>query len=202
LKERFNRDFWDGRRRIYALALDGRKRKVVPPASNMGHLLWSGIVDDEHAESVVRRLLQDDLFSGWGIRTLSTRSEAYSPLRYHLGTVWPHDTAICAEGMRRYGFRDEASRVTLALLEAASVFEHRLPECFGGFERDQTDLTVEYPGALRPQAWSAAAPLSCLRTFLGLDVVRGKLRSRPSVPDRAASLTLRGVRVRGAEVDV
>jgi glycogen debranching enzyme len=202
LKKRFNEDFWDGRGRIYALALDGRKRKVVPPASNMGHLLWSGIVDDERAELVVRRLLQEDLFSGWGIRTLSTRSAAYSPLRYHLGTVWPHDTAICADGMRRYGFREEASRVALALLEAAVPFEQRLPECFAGFQRDETDLTVEYPGALRPQAWAAAAPLSCLRTILGLDVVRGRLRSRPTVPDRIAPLTLRGISVRGKEVDV
>jgi glycogen debranching enzyme len=202
LKKRFNDDFWDGRRRIYALALDGRKRKVAPPASNMGHLLWSGIVDDDRAELVVRRLLQKDLFSGWGIRTLSTRSEAYSPLRYHLGTVWPHDTAICAEGMRRYGFREEASRLALALLEASMAFEQRLPECFAGFQRDETDLTVEYPGALRPQAWAAAAPLSCLRTMLGLDVVGGRLRSRATVPDRLFPLTLRGIRVRGKEVNV
>ena len=202
LKQRFNDDFWDGRRRLYALALDGRKEKVVPPASNMGHLLWSGIVDEDRAESVVRHLLRDDLFSGWGIRTLSTRSDAYSPLRYHLGTVWPHDTAICAEGMRRYGFRDEASRVAVALLEAAAAFEHRLPECFAGFERDETGLTVEYPGALRPQAWSAAAVLSCLRTFLGLDVVRGELRSRPAVPERLSPLALRRLRVRGEDVDV
>jgi glycogen debranching enzyme len=168
----------------------------------MGHLLWSGIVDDDRAELVVRRLLQKDLFSGWGIRTLSTRSEAYSPLRYHLGTVWPHDTAICAEGMRRYGFREEASRLALALLEASMAFEQRLPECFAGFQRDETDLTVEYPGALRPQAWAAAAPLSCLRTMLGLDVVGGRLRSRATVPDRLFPLTLRGIRVRGKEVNV
>jgi glycogen debranching enzyme len=202
LQERFNRDFWDARRRAYVLALDGEKKKVSPAASNMGHLLFSGIVDDKRAESVVRRLLRPDLFSGWGIRTVSTETAAYSPLRYHQGTVWPHDTAICAEGVRRYGFRDEASRVALALMEAAVAFEHRLPECFAGFARDETNVTVQYPSALRPQAWSAAAPLSCLRTFLGLDVVRGRLRVRPYLPERLGRLRLRGVHVRGKEVDV
>jgi glycogen debranching enzyme len=202
LKERFNRDFWDGRKRHYVLALDAQKRKVSPPASNMGHLLFSGIVDDERAESVVRRLLRPDLFSGWGIRTVSTETAAYSPLRYHQGTVWPHDTAICAEGMRRYGFRDEATQVAFALLEAAESFEHRLPECFAGLARDETGTTVEYPAALRPQAWSAAAPLSCLRTILGLDVERERLRRSPHLPEKLERLRLRGVHVRGKRVDV
>jgi glycogen debranching enzyme len=202
LKQRFNEDFWDARRRHYALALDGSKRLVSPPASNMGHLLFSGIVDDERAAAVVKRLLRSDLFSGWGVRTVSTETRTYSPLRYHQGTVWPHDTAICAEGMRRYGFREEASRVALALLEASVAFEHRLPECFAGFTRDETGLIVEYPGALRPQAWSAAAPLSCLRTILGLDVVGGRLRRKPVLPKRLTRLRLRRVSVRGKQVDV
>jgi glycogen debranching enzyme len=202
LKERFNRDFWDARGRRYVLALDAAKKKVDPPASNMGHLLFCGIVDDDRAEAVVRRLLRKDLFSGWGIRTVSSDAKSYSPLRYHQGTVWPHDTAVCAEGMRRYGFRSEASQLALALIEAANTFDHRLPECFAGFPRDKTGATVEYPGALRPQAWAAAAPLSCLRTFLGLDVVKGKLRARRSVPERIGRLKLRGVHVRGARVDV
>jgi glycogen debranching enzyme len=202
LKQRFNEDFWDARRRHYALALDGSKRPVSPPASNMGHLLFSGIVDDDRAGAVVRRLLRPDLFSGWGIRTVSTETAAYSPLRYHQGTVWPHDTAICAEGMRRYGFRKEATRVAFALLEAAAAFENRLPECFAGFARDETCVMVEYPGALRPQAWSAAAPLSCLRTILGLDVSGGRLRRSPVLPDGLARLRLHGVHVHGKQVDV
>jgi glycogen debranching enzyme len=202
LKERFNRDFWDGRRRHYALALDARKRKVSPPASNMGHLLFSGIVDDERAESVVSRLLRSDLFNGWGIRTVSSDTTAYSPLRYHQGTVWPHDTAICAEGMRRYGFRDDATKLACALLEAAERFQNRLPECFAGFSRDETNTIVEYPAALRPQAWSAAAPLLCLRTILGLDVERDRLKRSPHLPDRIGHLRLRGIQVRGGRVDV
>ena len=201
LKEQFNRDFWDARGRRYVLALDGAKKKVDPPASNMGHLLFSGIVDDERAEAVVRRLLRKDLFSGWGIRTVSTDVSSYSPLRYHQGTVWPHDTAVCAEGMRRYGFREEASRVAVSMIHAAVRFRHRLPECFAGLPRDKTEVIVEYPGALRPQAWAAATPLSCLRTFLGLDVVNGKLRVRRSLPERIEQLDLKGIHVRGKRVD-
>ena len=202
LKEQFNRDFWDARTRRYALALDAAKKKVDPPASNMGHLLFTGIVDEDRARTVVRRLMRDDLFSGWGIRTVSTEATSYSPLRYHQGTVWPHDTAICAEGMRRYGFRAEASRLALALLEAAVTFRHRLPECFAGFPRDGTNVTIQYPGALRPQAWAAAAPFSCLRTFLGLDVVNGKLRVRRELPGKPTRLELKRVEVRGTRVDV
>jgi hypothetical protein len=128
----------------------------------------------------VRRLLRKDLFSGWGIRSLSAENPGYDPLGYHVGCVWPHDTAIAAEGMRRYGFRDEASRLARALLEAATAFEHRLPEVFSGRERDHTDVPVPYPDALAPQAWAAAAPLLALRTLLGLDVVGRKLRSTPA----------------------
>ena len=133
---------------------------------------------------------------------MSTDVSSYSPLRYHQGTVWPHDTAVCAEGMRRYGFREEASHVAISMIHAAVRFRHRLPECFAGLPRDKTEVIVQYPGALRPQAWAAAAPLSCLRTFLGLDVVNGKLRVRRSVPERIGRLELKGVHMRGKRVDV
>jgi glycogen debranching enzyme len=201
LKRRFNRDFWDSRRRQYVLALDGEKRRVDATASNMGHLLWSGIVEERRAQSVVRRLLRKDLFSGWGIRSLSAETPCYDRLGYHIGCVWPFDTALAAEGMRRYGFRAEASRVAKCLLDAAAAFEHRLPELFSGFERDETGVPVPYPDALVPQAWSAGAPLLALRTILGLDVVGGKLRARPELPDGLARVRLRGVRVRGRRVD-
>src|SRR5919108_1894504 len=202
LRERFDEVFWLGRRRFYALALDGRKRPVDALTSNVGHLLWSGIVPKERAEILVRRLLGKDMFSGWGIRTMSARERPYSPLRYHDGTVWPHDTAIVAEGMRGYGYRDEASRVAHALLDAARQLGHRLPEVFAGFERDGADVPVQYPGAMTPQAWSAAAPLLALRTLLGLDVVDGELRARPKLPDDLRALRLRGVPFRGGTRDV
>ncbi|MEX2203369.1 MAG: hypothetical protein WD965_04715, partial [Actinomycetota bacterium] len=137
-----------------------------------------------------------------GIRTMSSADAGYSPIEYHNGTVWPHDTAIVAEGMRRYGFASEAGVLALALIEAAEVFEHRLPEVFAGFPRERTQMPVEYPTASRPQAWSAAAPLLVLRTVLGLDVDDGRLRSTAEPPSAFGELRLRGVPVRGGREDV
>jgi len=197
LRDRFNRDFWDDELGYYVLALEGRKHRVDAIASNAGHLLWSGIVPKNRARLIADRLLRDDLFSGWGIRCLSSEMRGYSPLEYHAGTVWPHDSAICAEGMRRYGLREHAGRVCAAVIEAAVAFEHRLPEVFAGFGRDETDIPVPYPDALAPQAWSAGAPLLALRTLLGLDVVGGRLRSRPRVPKQLGQIALRRIPVRG-----
>jgi glycogen debranching enzyme len=179
------------------LALDGAKRQVDAVTSNPGHLLWSGIVPRNRARAVAERLLRDDLFSGWGIRCLSSEMRGYNPLEYHAGTVWPHDSAICAEGMRRYGLRREAGIVCKAVLDAAVAFDHRLPELFAGFERDETNIPVPYPDALAPQAWSAGAPLLALRTLLGLDVVDGKLRSSPRIPRELDEVRLRRIPVRG-----
>jgi glycogen debranching enzyme len=201
LKRRFNRDYWVKGRRHYALALDAEKRQVDAMTSNTGHLLWSGIVDGRRAAGVVRRLLREDMFSGWGVRTLSADDEPYNPLEYHNGTVWPHDTAIAAEGMRRYGFRDEAAKLCEALLDASEALGYQLPEVFAGFARDETNVPIEYPGALKPQSWAAGAPLLALRTLLGVDVENGKLLSAPHVPAGYGELRLRGVSFRGKQVD-
>jgi glycogen debranching enzyme len=141
------------------------------------------------------------MFSGWGIRSMSSNEAAYNPLEYHNGTVWPHDTAICAEGMRRYGFREEAGTVCVALLEAAERFSNQLPEVFAGFARDQSGVPVEYPDALKPQSWAAAAPLLALRTLLGLDIVDDRVRSLPHVPEKLGKLRLRHVGARGTYFD-
>jgi glycogen debranching enzyme len=202
LKKRFNRDFWVAGRSHYALALDRGKQQVDSMTSNTGHLLWSGIVEDRRAGGVVRRLLRPDMFTGWGIRSLSAADAGYNPLMYHNGTVWPHDTAICAAGMRRYGFDDEAAVVCTAVLDAAERFTHQLPEVFAGFARDRSEVPVEYPGALKPQAWAAGAPLLALRTLLGLDVVDGELVSRPHLPEELGSLRLRRIGFRGRYEDV
>jgi glycogen debranching enzyme len=130
---------------------------------------------------------------------MSQRDGGYNPLSYHCGSVWPHDTAICAEGMRRYGFADEASKVADALLDAAEAFSNQLPEVFAGFERDAARMPVEYPGALKPQSWAAGAPLQLIRTVLGLDAVDGRLRSKPCLPRTVERLGLRKVRVHGTE---
>ncbi|MEJ7697186.1 MAG: hypothetical protein WKF78_11345 [Candidatus Limnocylindrales bacterium] len=183
-----DRDFWLDDRGHYALALDRDKRPVDALTSNIGHLLWSGIVPPERAPALRDRLMAADMFSGWGIRTMSSRDAGYNPIEYHDGTVWPHDTAIIAEGLRRYGFREDAGRLAWALFEAAEAFEYRLPEVFAGFDREATTVAVEYPTASRPQAWASAAPLLAIRTLLGLDAEDGAIGSDAS-RSRARSVT-------------
>src|SRR5215472_16996914 len=182
LKERFNRDFWIPEKQFFALALDGQKRKVDSLTSNIGHLLWSGIVDEDKAEVCARHLVGPHLFSGWGVRTMADNEAGYNPIGYHVGTVWPFDNSMVALGLRNYGFKKEAAQVALANLEAAKYFEYRLPEAFAGYDKAQTEFPVEYPTACSPQAWSAGAPLLFLRTLLGLEPVGNRLLVDPAVP--------------------
>ncbi|HXJ22847.1 MAG TPA: glycogen debranching N-terminal domain-containing protein [Polyangia bacterium] len=182
LKQRFNRDFWIDDRSFFALALDGQKRKVDSLTSNIGHLLWSGIADKEKADLCVKHLMSDELFSGWGIRTMASSEGSYNPIGYHVGTVWPHDSSFIAWGLRRYGYRAEAARICRAVLEAADLFEGRLPEAFGGYPRSKTGYPVEYPTACSPQAWATGAPLLLIRTLLGLDSDGKHLIVDPAIP--------------------
>jgi glycogen debranching enzyme len=182
LRSAFDEAFWIRDRGHYALALDGEKRQVDALTSNVGHLLWSGILPRERAAATITRLTSRELFTGWGVRTMAAGEGGYNPLEYHNGTVWPHDTALIAEGMRRYGYRDEASILAVALLEAADAFDGRLPELFAGFDRSDTSFPIEYPDASRPQAFAAGATLLALRTLLGLDARGGELVSDPHVP--------------------
>ena len=188
LKRRFNEDFWLPERNCFALALDGHKRKVDSLTSNIGHLLWSGIADEEKAKHCAAHLMGDALFSGWGVRTMALGEGAYNPIGYHVGTVWPHDNAFIAWGLRRYGFDAEAARVVYAMMEAAEFFNHRLPEAFAGAERGVTRFPVEYPTACSPQAWASGAPLLFIRTLLGLEFERREPdhRSGAATHDRAA----------------
>jgi len=191
LKHRFDRDFWMDDRKYYALALDGKGRKVDSIASNAGHLLWSGIVPMEKARYIVETLLGDGLFSGWGIRTMAEGEGGYDPLSYHNGSVWPHDNAIIAEGLRRHGFHEEAKRVATAIFEAAAHFGHRLPEVFAGHRREEGHPPVELPRSCIPQAWAAASAVSLVRTMLGVepDSEGGEIS--------AAATTSSGVRLSG-----
>ena len=195
LRERFNRDYWIEARGHYAIALDGQKHQVDAMSSNVGHLLWSGIVPEERAARLVDRLMSAEMFTGWGIRTMSANDAGYNPIEYHDGTVWPHDTAFVAEGMRRYGHREQASHLALMLIQAAEAFEYRLPEVFAGFPREETGAPVEYPTASRPQAWAAGAPLLALRTALGLDVVHGELRIEPHLSEGWGRVRLENIAV-------
>jgi glycogen debranching enzyme len=191
LRDEFHEAFWIGERGHHALALDGKKRQVDSLTSNIGHLLWSGIVSPDLAAAAVTRLTSGELFSGWGIRTMAAGEAGYNPLEYHNGTVWPHDTALIAEGTRRYGYREDASRLAVALLEAAAALGGRLPELFAGFDRSDTAFPVQYPGASCPQAFAAGASLLALRTLLGLDVRGGQLVSEPHLPDHIGTIELR-----------
>src|SRR5512132_496024 len=183
LKRRFNRDFWIEEGQFFALALDGDKHQVDSLTSNTGHLLWSGIVEDDKIEACVRHLLGERLFSGWGVRTMAEGDAGYNPIGYHVGTVWPHDNSIIAWGLRRCGYRAEAAQLALAMLEAATAFRGRLPEAFAGYPRALTGWPVEYPTACSPQAWASAAPLLLCRTLLGLEPVGGRLLVDPALPD-------------------
>jgi glycogen debranching enzyme len=193
LFERFNRVFWDEVSGFYAYALDGEKRKVLTVASNPGHCLWSGIVAPDHAARVVARLMQPDMWSGWGIRTLSAGNPAYNPHSYQNGSVWPHDNAIIAMGFRRYGFAEEAGRIARDVSRAASYFtQHQMPELYAGLEREPTNFPVQYVGANVPQAWAAGSAFSLLQTIIGFqpDAPRGRLYLDPALPQWLPDLTL------------
>ncbi|MDR2347018.1 MAG: hypothetical protein LBD90_00050, partial [Bifidobacteriaceae bacterium] len=167
IADRLRRDisdrFWLPGADFPALALDGRDRQVDLLASNAGHLLWAGVVDPDQARRVAERLLSPDFFSGWGLRTVASGQAPYSPMSYHNGSVWPHDTALTALGMVRYGMTGHAERLAAGLLEAAQHWVGRLPELFGGFGRDVFPAPVSYPHAAAPQAWAAAATVVAAR---------------------------------------
>jgi glycogen debranching enzyme len=201
LKLRFNRDFWVEGRQFFALALDGDKRQVDSLTSNIGHLLWSGIADEEKALACVRHLMGDRLFSGWGVRTMAEGEGGYNPVGYHVGTVWPHDNSIIAWGLRRYGYRREAAHIALAILEAAQYFHGRLPEAFAGYPRALTSYPVEYPTACSPQAWATGAPLLLLRAMLGMQPIGGQLLVDPAVPRQIERLEILGIPGRWGHVD-
>ncbi|MEX0663220.1 MAG: glycogen debranching N-terminal domain-containing protein [Acidimicrobiia bacterium] len=202
LKVRFNRDFWLDDLGRFAMGLDRDKRPIDTLTSNMGHCLWTGIVDDEKAPLVGKQLLGDDMFSGWGIRTLATGTPRFNPVSYHNGSVWPHDNAICAAGLMRYGLIEEAHRVMEGIVGAAGEFGHRLPELFAGFSRSDYSFPVAYPTSCSPQAWAAASPLLMLRTLLRFepDVRSKRLNLAPALPDWIGSFRLDGVDLMGGQL--
>ena len=204
LKTAFNRDFWLEDRGWYAMALDGDKAPVDALTSNIGHCLWTGIVDEDKAPLVAERLLSPEMFSGWGVRTLATSMAGYNPISYHNGSIWPHDNAIIAAGLMRYGFVEDAQRVVMGLLDAAAKQAYRLPELFAGMGRDEVPFPVSYPSSCSPQAWAAAAPLSFLRTLLRLDpwVPYGKVWVDPVLPQRIGYLRVDRIPLAGSRVTV
>ncbi len=186
------------RSRLLCPGFNGRKRQVDSIGSNVRQCLWSGIVDSEKASQVVERLMAPALFSGWGIRTLSTEMTRYNPLSYHNGSVWPHDTSLITAGMSRYGFAKEAREVVLALIDAGVAFpEHRLPELFAGYPRRELSFPVPYPAANAPQAWASGAVIYLLETFLG--VLPAGERLLQEAQSEGLSISLTGVIYRGSQ---
>ncbi|MEV0806185.1 glycogen debranching N-terminal domain-containing protein [Micromonospora sp. NPDC050200] len=201
LKERFNRDWWVEDGEYYALALDPDGRQCGTLSSNIGHLLWSGIVDQDRAEKIARHLVGPRLFSGWGVRTLAEGEVRYNPIGYHNGTIWPFDNSFIAWGLRRYGFTEEAATIASGILDAANYFNGRLPEAFGGYPREQTKFPVEYPTACSPQAWSTGTPLLLLRTMLGLEPHEGHLAVEPVLPVGMGRIEMLDIPGRWGRVD-
>ncbi len=206
LKTRFHEAFWSDADGFYALALDPDKRPVRSIASNPGHALAVGIVPPESARRVAERLLAPDLFSGWGVRTLSTEHPSYNPWGYHLGTVWPVENATFVLGMKRYGLDEQAERLARAMLEATAYFQDgRLPEVLCGHARDASPLPCAYPGSDSPQAWSASATIQLVQILLGLyPFAPARLLAlvRPRLPEGVDALTVRRLRVGGAVVSI
>jgi glycogen debranching enzyme len=205
LQARFEEDFWCEDLGCYAFGLDPEKRPIRTIASNAGHCLWSGIARPDRAARVVQRFLQPDMWSGWGIRTLSANNPAYNPLSYQRGSVWPHDNGIIAVGFKRYGFAAEAARVFRDISEAASYFvSYRLPELYAGIERRPDTFPVQYPGANVPQAWAAGSVFHLVRAVLGLhaDAPQRRLYVDPTLPPWLPDLTLRKVKVGTATLDL
>jgi glycogen debranching enzyme len=204
LKAAFNERFWLPDRGWFAVGLDREKRPIDALASNMGHCLWSGIVDPDKAAEVARHLMSPEMFSGWGIRTLATTMGAYNPVSYHNGSVWPHDNALIAGGLMRYGYIDEAQRVASAVLDTAAAYHGRLPELLCGFDRSDFPGPVPYPTSCSPQAWAAAAPVHLLRVLLRCDpwIPRGLLWVDPALPPSIGRLRLDNVPLAGGRVSI
>jgi glycogen debranching enzyme len=206
LRDRINADFWLEGEDTYALALDRHKRPCAVATSNAGHLLFCGVPDSGRAERLAARLLRNDFFSGWGIRTVASGQPRYNPMSYHNGSVWPHDNAIIAAGLRRYAHVGGVLQVLGALVEAGLAFEdRRLPELFCGFGRRRGTGPVPYPVACRPQAWAAGSVFLLLEAALGLEIYGADRRvvfRHPQIPPWLAWLEIRNLAVASARIDL
>ncbi|MBV8462048.1 MAG: hypothetical protein JO368_02045 [Acidimicrobiales bacterium] len=204
LKAAFNHDFWLEDKGWFAVGLDADKQPIDSLTSNIGHCLWAGIIDEDKARRVAELMVSPSMFSGWGLRTLSKESGGYNPISYHCGSVWPHDTAIVAAGLARYGFDGAAQQLVFGLLDAAITQGGRLPELFSGLDRSEFGVPVAYPTSCSPQAWAAASPLLCLRTLLRLDpwIPYGKIWLCPRLPESIGYLKVEGIPLAGARVTI
>jgi glycogen debranching enzyme len=205
LFQKFNETFWNEDEGFYAYALDGEKKPVLSIASNPGQCLWSGIVPPDRARRVADRLMKPDMWSGWGIRTLSADHKSFNPFNYQTGAVWPHDNGFIAQGMKRYGFHDETCRVAEAITRAAGYFAmDQMPELYAGTQKDASNFPVQYLGANVPQGWAAGSIFSLLQAMLGFqpDAPNKMLYFDPALPDWMPELSVRDLRVGTLTFDI
>jgi len=205
LFQKFNATFWNETEGFYAYALDSEKRPVLSIASNPGQCLWSGIVPPDRARRVADRLMKPDMWSGWGIRTLSADHTSFNPFNYQTGAVWPHDNGFIAQGMKRYGFHDETCRIAEAITRAAGYFAmDQMPELYAGTQRHDSNFPVQYVGANVPQGWAAGSIFALLQAMLGFqpDAPNKILYVDPALPDWMPQLTVRDLRIASLTFDL
>ena len=205
LKEAFRRSFWSDELSTFVLALDGDKRQCGVRTSNAGHCLYTEIARPDDAHAVAGTLMRGESFSGWGVRTLDASEARYNPMSYHNGSIWPHDNALIAAGLAKYGHTEDAARILAGLFGAALFFEDRLPELFCGFTRMHGEGPVGYPVACSPQSWSAAAAFLLVQSLLGIKIDAAASRLSfigPVLPEFLGSIRIADLRVSGASVDV
>lgn len=205
LQDLVDEKFYWADQSTYYLGLDGNKRPIESVASNAGQLMYYGAIYPERSEKLIARLFEKDMWSGWGIRTLSSDHPSYNPFSYQRGSVWPHDNVLIAAGMRNYGFDEHAHKIVEATLDAAECFAyHRLPELFSGLERDTRSFPVQYLGANVPQAWAAGAVVQIVSTLLGLeaDAKNMIIRLRPSFPTWLKSIKMSRLAIGNEKVNL
>jgi glycogen debranching enzyme len=206
LRDHFNAVYWCEDLSTFAVALDKKKRPCRIVASNAGHCLFGRIATEEHAGRVADRLLRDDCYSGWGVRTLSTREVRYNPMSYHNGSVWPHDNALFAAGLANYGLKDAVNRIVTGMFDASMFFDlHRMPELFCGFSRREGEGPTLYPAACSPQAWAAAAVFLFLQASLGLSIDGAAAQVRfasPALPAFLEYIRIRNLSAGDASLDL
>ncbi len=198
LKDRFNKDFWMEDRKYFAFGLDYQKKQIASITSNPGHCLYSGIVRQDKSEAVVKKLLSDEMFSGWGIRTIGENEVGYNPMSYHNGSVWPHDNSIIIKGLIRYNYRREAVKAINGLIKASQYFKYnRLPELFCGFSYKETQRPIEYPAACSPQAWACGSIYLIIQSLLGIDagVINNRIYLKPILPDNIKKVEVKNLKI-------
>lgn len=198
LKKRFNRDFWMEERKYFAFGLDYQKKQIASITSNPGHCLYSGIVNQDKSEAVVKKLLSDEMFNGWGIRTMGKNETGYNPASYHNGSIWPHDNSIIINGLIRYNYHGEAIKVIDGLIKASQYFKYsRLPELFCGFGRKETKRPIEYPVACSPQAWACGSIYLIIQSLLGIDVdaINNRIYLKPILPDKINKVEIKNLKI-------